>query len=81
VTSTSDDFHRELPPDPDLDDLPDEIEQVEGRSTPFDWDRETGERGEGPIERIDIARGLANRRRLAGGRAGVAVLVLDATRQ
>jgi hypothetical protein len=54
----------ELPPDPDLDDLPSEIERAEGPLTLVGWDRETGERVERPIERIDIARGLADRRRL-----------------
>ena len=43
----------ELPPDPDFDDLPPEIEQAEGPYTLTGWDRETGERFEGPIERID----------------------------
>jgi hypothetical protein len=42
----------------------DEIEQAEGPFTLTDWDRETGEHVEGPIERIDMARGLADRRRL-----------------
>ena len=54
----------ELPPDPDLDDLPDEIAEAEGPLTLTGWDRETGERIEGPVERIDLARGLADRRRV-----------------
>ena len=54
----------ELPPDPDLDDLPDEIAEAEGPLTLTGWDRETGERYEGPVERIDLARGFADRRRV-----------------
>jgi hypothetical protein len=52
----------ELPPDPDLDDLPPELR--EGSLTLVGWDRDTGERFEGPVEPIDLARGLADRRRL-----------------
>ncbi len=54
----------ELSPDPDLDDLPDEFRQHRGPFTLVGWDRETGERFEGPIEAIDLTRGLADRRRL-----------------
>ena len=54
----------ELPVDPDLDDLPDEIAEAEGPLTLTGWDRETGERIEGPVERIDLARGFADRRRV-----------------
>jgi hypothetical protein len=54
----------ELPLDPDLDDLPPELRDARGPLTLVGWDRETGERFEGPIEKIDLARGLADRRRL-----------------
>jgi hypothetical protein len=54
----------ELPPDPDLDHLPREIDEADGELTLVGWDRETGERFEGPVAPIDLARGLADRRRL-----------------
>jgi hypothetical protein len=54
----------ELPPDPDLDHLPIEIEQAHGELMLVGWDRETGERFEGPVAPIDLARGLADRRRV-----------------
>jgi hypothetical protein len=54
----------ELPPDPDLDDLPDEIAEAEGPLTLTGIDRETGEQVEGPVERIDLARGFADARRV-----------------
>ena len=54
----------ELPPDPDLDDLPDEIMEAEWPLSPTGWERETCERIEGPVEMIHLARGFADRRRI-----------------
>jgi hypothetical protein len=55
----------ELPPDPDLDDLPDEIAEAEGPLTLTGTD-EDGNVWSGPVERIDIARGFADARRIDG---------------
>jgi hypothetical protein len=41
----------ELPPDPDLDDLPDVFRMNPGPFTVVGWDRETGERFEGRSSR------------------------------
>lgn len=54
----------QMPRDPDEDDLPDEIAQTEGPLTITGWDRETGERFEGPVSRDDLARGFADARRV-----------------
>ena len=53
----------ELPPDPDLDDLPDEIAEHSG---PFliEGVDEDGNVWSGPVEKIEIARGFADRRRV-----------------
>ena len=48
-----DEHEPQMPRDPDEDDLPPEIERAEGPFTLTGWDRETGERIEGPIERIE----------------------------
>ena len=53
----------ELTADPDEDDLPDEIAEAEGPLTLTGVD-ERRERIEGPVERIDLARGFADRRRV-----------------
>jgi len=55
----------ELPPDPDLDDLPDEIAEAEGPLTLTGTD-EDGNVWSGPVERIDIPRGFADARRIDG---------------
>jgi hypothetical protein len=55
----------ELPVDPDLDDLPDEIAEAEGPLTLTGVD-EDGNVISGPVERIDLARGFADRRRIDG---------------
>jgi hypothetical protein len=54
----------ELPPNPDLDDPPDEIAEHSGPFTieGMDEDRNVWT---GPVERIDLARGFADRRRVA----------------
>jgi hypothetical protein len=57
------DDHDELPLDPDLDDLPPELASAQGPLTLVGWDK-NGERIEGPIALIDLARGLADRRRV-----------------
>lgn len=53
----------ELPPDPDLDDLPEEIAEHPG---PFfiEGVDEDGNVWSGPVSREDIARGFADRRRV-----------------
>ena len=56
----------ELPPDPDEDALPDEIAEAEGPLTLTGIDRETGEVVSGPVEKIDLARGFADARRIDG---------------
>ena len=53
----------EQPPDPDLDDLPDEIALRPGPFTIEGVD-EDGNVWAGPVERIDLARGFADRRRI-----------------
>jgi len=52
----------ELPPDPDLDDLPTEIAEAEGPLTLTGTD-EDGNVWSGPVEKLDVARGFADRRR------------------
>jgi hypothetical protein len=49
--------------DPDLDDLPEELLQAEGPLTLTGTD-EDGNVWTGPVERIDLARGFADRRRI-----------------
>jgi hypothetical protein len=56
----------ELPPDPDLDALPEEIAEHPGPFTIEGIDEE-GNVWSGPVERIDIARGFADRRRVVDG--------------
>jgi hypothetical protein len=57
-----DEHEHELPPDPNLDDLPPELRDARGPLTLVGWD-EDGERFEGPVALTDLARGLADRRR------------------
>jgi hypothetical protein len=54
-----------LPPDPDLDDLPPELAEHPGPFTIEGID-EDGNVWRGPVERIDIARGFADARRIDG---------------
>ena len=56
----------ELPVDPDEDALPPEIAEHPGPFTIEGID-EDGNVWEGPVARIDIARGLADRRRIDAG--------------
>ena len=50
----------ELPPDPDLDRPAGLDRRAEGPLTITGWDRETGERIEGPVEKIELALGFAD---------------------
>ena len=52
----------QLPPDPDLDDLPDEIDRAEGPLTIVGED-EDGKVWEAPITREELAAAFADRRR------------------
>jgi hypothetical protein len=54
----------ELPRDPDLDDLPEELVEQHGPLWIAGVDTETGEEFEAPVKREQIATGLADRRRL-----------------
>jgi hypothetical protein len=53
----------ELPPDPDLDDLPEELLRAEGPLTLTGTD-EDGNVWTGPVAKDDLARGFADRRRV-----------------
>jgi hypothetical protein len=63
-SSTTPDADDVMPLDPDLDDLPDELRERPGPFRISGVDRETGERFEGQVSRDDLARGLADARRL-----------------
>jgi hypothetical protein len=54
----------ELPRDPDLDDLPEELVEQHGPLWVSGVDPDTGEEYEAPVTREQIATGLADRRRL-----------------
>ena len=54
----------ELPRDPDLDDLPEELSERPGPYTLSGIDRETGEPFSGPVSKDDLARAFADARRL-----------------
>jgi hypothetical protein len=56
----------ELPPDPDEDALPEEIAEHPGPFTIEGID-EDGNVWSGPVEKIDIARGFADARRVLDG--------------
>jgi hypothetical protein len=53
----------ELPPDPDLYDLPDELWRHPGPFVVSDVDRETGEVFEGPITKEELGTAFADTRR------------------
>jgi hypothetical protein len=55
--------HDQLPLDPDLDALPPELAEHPGPFTIEGID-EDGNVWEGPVEKIDLARGFADRRRI-----------------
>lgn len=54
----------ELPPDPDLDDLPDELAAAPGPLHVRAVDPETGQEYEQPITREELGAAFAERRRL-----------------
>jgi hypothetical protein len=54
----------ELPPDPDLDDLPDELARASGLLRIRGVDPDTGETLEQPITREELGAAFAERRRL-----------------
>jgi hypothetical protein len=53
----------DLPPDPDLDDLPDELCEREGPFTVSGVDHETGERFDAQLTRDELASAFADARR------------------
>jgi hypothetical protein len=53
----------DLPPDPDLDDLPDELRERPGPFRVSGVDRDTGETFSGEISRDELAAGFADARR------------------